>query len=254
MALNFPILTFHAVDDQASVISFSPALFGRAMALLHDKGYETMSLMELRDCFRRRIPPPARSFAITFDDGYRSVYEKAFPILQRYGMTATVFLATGDGKTKRLPSMEGRSMLSWNEIKQMHRSGIAFGGHTLTHRDLTRLRSGLLEIEVVGGKRIIEDTLGAPVQTFAYPFGSYNDCCRELVSRHFACACSDKLGLLGTSSDLYSMERVDSYYLRSMTLFAAVPTRFFPFYIRARNLPRQLRRFVKRYTSSHFPA
>ena len=158
--------------------------------------------------------------AITFDDGYRSVYEQAFPVLQRYQMTADVFLTVGKTKTQRLASMENRSMLSWPEIKEMYRAGIVFGGHTMTHPDLTRLTEKLLTTEIVGGKEVIEDALGGPVVTFAYPFGRYDNRCRKIVSRHFVCACSDGLGLLDSSSDLYGMERVDAYYLERAVMLS----------------------------------
>jgi peptidoglycan/xylan/chitin deacetylase (PgdA/CDA1 family) len=160
-------------------------------------------------------------------------------------MTATVFLTVGKTKKKRLPTMEGRSMLSWHEIKEMHRSGIAFGAHTLTHPDLTRLPAEFVEGEVVGGKRVIEDALGSRVDTFAYPFGRYDERCRELVSRHFLCACSDRVGLLRPNTDLYAMERVDAYYLRSERLFRAMLTSFFPLYVQARSIPRLIRRAVQ---------
>jgi peptidoglycan/xylan/chitin deacetylase (PgdA/CDA1 family) len=109
------------------------------------------------------------------------------------------------------------------------------------------LPAELLEAEVVGSKEIIQDALGAAVDTFAYPFGRYDNRCRELVSRHFLCACSDRLGLLHKTSDAYAMERVDSYYLRNLSLFSMIHTRIFPFYIRARAIPRQVRRAVAPY-------
>ncbi|MEX0802270.1 MAG: polysaccharide deacetylase family protein [Candidatus Binatia bacterium] len=256
MATSIPILTFHAVDDRPSVISFAPRLFESGISRLHGAGYRTLSLLELVDCIRRGVSFPERSLALTFDDGYQSVYDHAFPILQRYGFSATVFLTVGKMREKtaaeRLPSMEGRSMLSWREIKEMQRWGIAFGAHTLTHPDLTRLRVDQLEAEVVSGKDVIEDALGAQVNSFAYPFGRYDQQCREIVSRHFVCACSDRLGLLRAGSDPYAMERVDSYYLRSEKLFAAIPTKFFPLYIHARAVPRQLRRTVKLNIANRF--
>jgi peptidoglycan/xylan/chitin deacetylase (PgdA/CDA1 family) len=245
MAASFPILTFHAIDNRPSVISFPPRVFERGIALLRDRGHRTLGLLELADRIRRGASFPERFFVITFDDGYRSVYEQAFPVLQRYGMTATVFLTVGNTKKKRLPTMEGRSMLSWHEIKEMHRSGIAFGVHTLTHPDLTRLPAERLETEVVGGKRVIEDALGSKVDTFAYPFGRYDKRCRELVSRHFLCACSDRLGLLRRNTDLYAMERVDAYYLRSERLFQAMLTSLFPLYVKARSIPRLIRRALQ---------
>ncbi|HEY2922831.1 MAG TPA: polysaccharide deacetylase family protein [Candidatus Binatia bacterium] len=248
MVNAIPILMFHAIDNRPSVISFPPRIFQRVMARLCDAGYRTVSLPELNDCLRRRGFFPQRTLVITFDDGYHSVYRYAFPVLQRYGFSATVFLTVGqNGKkveSERLSEMSDRSMLSWGEIKEMHRSGIAFGAHTLTHPDLTRLRCERVEAEVVGGKAVIEDALGAEVISFAYPFGCYDNQCREIVSRHFICAFSDKLGLVGANSDPYAIERVDSYYLLSERLFATVGTTFFPLYIRARAVARQLRRSI----------
>jgi len=244
MAASLPILTFHAVDNRSSVISFSPTLFARGMALLHDKGYRTVSLVELINGMRRSVLPPERSIVITFDDGYRSFYEHAFPVLQRHGMTATVFLTVGKTKKKRLPTMEGRPMLSWSEIKEMHRAGIAFGAHTLTHPDLTLLPDERIEAEVVGGKVAIEDALDTPVTSFAYPFGRFDERCREIARRHFICACSDKLGLVRTNSDFYALQRVDSYYIRHERFFDAISTRFFPLYVCARAVPRRFRRAV----------
>jgi peptidoglycan/xylan/chitin deacetylase (PgdA/CDA1 family) len=245
MAASFPILTFHAIDNQPSVISFPPGVFERGIALLHDRDYRTLSLLELTDYVRRGSAFPKRSFVITFDDGYRSVYEQAFPILQRYGMTASVFLTVGKTKKKRLPAMEGRSMLSWREIREMHRAGITFGAHTLTHPDLTRLPIDLIETEIVCSKERIQDALGSPVDTFAYPYGRYDNRSREVVSRHFLCACSDRLGLYRSTSDLYAMARVDAYYLRSERLFQAMLSRWFPVYVRLRSMPRRVRRAVQ---------
>jgi peptidoglycan/xylan/chitin deacetylase (PgdA/CDA1 family) len=249
MPASLPILTFHALDDQPSVISFPPQLFQRGMARLHDNGWKTLSLPEIVDHANRGISFPERSFAITFDDGYQSVYNRAFPILQGYGFSATVFLTVGENRSRtnsdRLPSMCDRTMLSWNEIKEMHRTGITFGAHTLTHPDLTRLRGDQLEAEVAGAKAVIEDTLGTQVTDFAYPFGRYDDRSREIVSHHFVCACSDKLGLTRIGSDVYAMERVDAYYLRNDRLFDVMLTRIFPSYIRLRSIPRGVRRTIQ---------
>jgi peptidoglycan/xylan/chitin deacetylase (PgdA/CDA1 family) len=249
MATSFPILTFHAVDDHPSIISFSPRLFERGMARLHDNGYRTLSLMEVVECLDRGISFPKYSFAITFDDGYQSVYDHAFPVLQRYGLSATVFLTVGKNRngaeSDRVPSMCERSMLSWREIKEMHRWGIGFGAHTLTHPDLTNLPPARVEIEVYNSKAIIEDALSTQVTCFAYPYGRYGNHTREIVRQHFVCACSDKLDLVNGSSDLLALERVDTYYLRTERLFNVMLSRFFPWYIRARSLPRRIRRSIQ---------
>jgi peptidoglycan/xylan/chitin deacetylase (PgdA/CDA1 family) len=249
MSFTLPILTFHALDDQRSAISFSPQVFRRGIARLHENGHRSLSLTDAADCLRRRQPFPQRSVVITFDDGYRSVYDEALPVLRDYGLHTTVFLTVGERRAAeadgRLPSLSGRPMLSWSEIRKMHDAGISFGAHTLTHPDLTRLPYDRVETEICRSKEIIEDALGDPVRCFAYPYGRYDRRSREIVRQHFACACSDKLGLTRTDSDLYALERIDAYYLRTDRLFELMLTGLFPWYIAARSIPRQIRRAIQ---------
>ncbi len=241
-----PVLTFHALDDGPSVISFSPSVFRRGLARLRDARYRTLTLLEVADYVRRGQPFPDHCFAITFDDGYQSVYTEAFPILQSYRMSATVFLVVGVEASPRpdtkLPSQSRRSMLSWREIRDMQEGGMNFGAHTLTHPDLRLLPDKRVEEEVYRSKAIIEDALGAPVQSFAYPFGAYDARSLQLAQQYFDCACSANLGFVTLRSHLYAMERVDAYYLRSNRLFDLMLTRSFGAYIWARSLLRRVRR------------
>ena len=185
---------------------------------------------------------------LTFDDGYKSVYDEAFPILKRYGMSATIFLTVGTDPapklSSRLPSLCGRPMLSWAEIKEMAQSGISFGAHTLTHPDLTKLPLKRIETEIVESKSILEDFLGMPVACFAYPFGRYNRQIEEMVRRHFSCACTDMVGLLSARSDPYGIDRVDAYFLRAERLWNLLFTDTFPWYVLTRRILRRVRRAV----------
>jgi len=245
---SLPILTFHTLDEASSVISFSPRVFRRGMAKLGEAGYRTIPLLEAADCLRRGQPFPDKGIVLTFDDGYQSVYEEAFPVLQRFKMLASVFLTVGNlgtASASRLPSLQGRPMLSWMEISEMSRHGVTFGAHTLTHPDLTGLPFHRAEAEIRQSKEIIEERLSSPVTCFAYPFGRWDRPLRELVRQYFTCACSDKLALSSKASDIYTLERVDACYLRTDRLFAVVFTRLFPWYILARNLPRRIRRALQ---------
>jgi peptidoglycan/xylan/chitin deacetylase (PgdA/CDA1 family) len=244
--MQLPILTFHAIDDRPSAISFSPSLFQRAMAQLHAQGFRTLELSDGVEKLLRGEPLPARSLVIAFDDGYRSVYTDALPVLARYGMTATVFLTTGDqppaSPCQRPPALQGRTMLSWSEARDMQAAGITFGAHTLTHPDLTQLADTEIERQLSRSQDIIEDALGAPASTFAYPYGRHNRQSRDIAGRRFACACSDSLGLATGKSDRWALERVDAYYLRSPLWLHLLKSRLFPCYLHARNGPRRLRR------------
>jgi len=240
------ILTFHSIDDSRSVISFSPELFRHSMEKLYRNGYRTLRLSDAAELIRERRPFQDKSFVLTFDDGYRCVYDEAFPVLEKYGMTATVFLTTGGsnnaGPDDRLPRLGEREMLSWGEIKVMRDSGIEIGAHTLAHPDLTALDTAEIEREVRGSKEVIEGILGSRVSSFAYPYGKYDSRSREIVGRYFGCACSDGLGLLTRESELYALERVDTYYLRGEKLFGLMLTKSFPLYVLLRGIPLAIRR------------
>jgi len=245
---RLPVLTFHALEERSSVISFSPSLFRDGMARLHERGYRTLRLTQAADILIRGEAFPDRSFVITFDDGYESVYEAAFPVLRDCDMYATVFVTVGEkGPRKpgsRLPSLEGRTMLAWTEIEEMHRWGIDFGAHTLSHPDLTRLPRVQAQTEIRDGKAVLEDMLGARISCFAYPFGRYNREVRHIVRRSFRLACSDKLGFLKKRSDLFALERVDAYYLRTERLFHMMWTKSLSWYLWARRIPRDMRRKI----------
>jgi len=107
---RLPILTFHAIDERSDVCAFPPRVFRRGVGRLRARGTRALGLAEIADLVGRRRDLPDGSVAVTFDDGYRSVYDEAFPILHEAGMTATVFLTVGSPTAtgERLPSLEGR--------------------------------------------------------------------------------------------------------------------------------------------------
>ena len=244
-----PVLTFHSIDDQRSPISYPPSVFAQAVSYFKSRGCETIDLISAVDMLRTSAVPKS-SLVMTFDDGYESVYREAFPALLNQGMTATVFLTVGLDRAisldARLPSLHGRSMLSWRQIVEMKKSGVvSFGAHTLTHPDLTSLSAERTEVELRDSKSIIEDALGCCVPAFAYPFGRYDDRCTTIAKRLFECACSDRLGLARVDSDSYALERVDAYYLRSVQTIRQVCSSSFPLYISLRSIPRRIKRIFQ---------
>ena len=246
MARRIPILTFHAIEERPGVIGFPPSALRRALRHLREKGHRSIRLSEVAALLASGQAFPDRSFVITFDDGYRNVYEAAFPILQELGLTATVFLTVGpsgaEASPQRFPPLGGRPMLSWAEVREMAAAGLEFGAHTLTHPDLKRLSPDQAETEIAESKKRIEDALGTPVEGFAYPFGRYDPVSVEIVRGLFHCACSDRLGLVTTGSDRWLLPRVDAYYLRSLLVFALTATPWLGAYLALRNIPRQMRR------------
>jgi peptidoglycan/xylan/chitin deacetylase (PgdA/CDA1 family) len=241
--------------------------------------------VDLRELVSRRSagePVPRNAVALTFDDGYRDNYELAFPVLRKWQVPATIFLATsfidqldvpwndkiafalrhtrrpcldfehgrrqhsydltgtaqklqardeilwllrhiphGDkqlligtittalGVTDFAPLRE--SMLTWDHVREMHRSGIAFGAHTITHAYLTRLKPPEARNEICGSKQRIEAVLDSPVALFAYPAGTeadFNDDIKgEVRKAGFEAAVTTVFGFNDADTDLYALRR-----------------------------------------------
>ena len=180
------ILEFHSISDNLSgrMPILSPVAFQRFMEYIYNSKYKVISLSHLVECLEQMRPLPKNSIIITFDDGYKDNFLTAFPILKKYDFMATIFLVTGwIGKNP--------TCLSWEEVKQMHSSGILFGSHTNTHPHLIKLQSEKLEHELKKSKEIIEDKLGTECWAFSYPYSKVNESIREKVKKiGYRCAVS----------------------------------------------------------------
>ena len=215
------ILAYHSLDHSRSVLSTSPGIFAEQMKVLRDAGVRVVSLSDVAD---RKCSNRENEVVLTFDDGFRNVYQHALPVLQSYGFPATVFLVTDYcEKTNSWPgqtvTIEGESLLAWREIQEMSRAGISFGSHTRTHPDLRKLSMLQAEEELASSKKAIADATGLPVDTFAYPYGAYDAALRNLARQHFRLACSTHLGFVKRDSDLFALERIEMYYFQSLLLF-----------------------------------
>jgi peptidoglycan/xylan/chitin deacetylase (PgdA/CDA1 family) len=105
---------------------------------------------------------------ITFDDGHRSNYEIAFPILSRFAVKATFFILAG-----RVGS--NPQYVSWEQAREMASDGHCIGSHGWSHRMLTQCSSSELDRELSGAKREIEDRLGVEVDSISAPGGRWDE-------------------------------------------------------------------------------
>jgi peptidoglycan/xylan/chitin deacetylase (PgdA/CDA1 family) len=172
---SIPILMYHSIADEAEAgvhpyyrTATTAMVFASQMENLHHSGF---SVIDPTEAVRRFREPGAakKSVVITFDDGFRNFYTTAFPILNHYGFTATVYLPTAYIGQTRL-SFKGKECLTWNEVRELRKHGISFGSHTVTHPQLHDCNSGALRKEVADSKRMIEEQLGYVVHSFAYPY------------------------------------------------------------------------------------
>ena len=161
----------------------NPAMFEEHIKFIK-KNYSIISMNKYLMYLDGQASIPDRSVVITIDDGYKSVYTKAFPILKKYEVPAIVYLYQDF-----IPG--GRNALTFDEVKEMMREGIEFGCHSKSHPILTskwKNRNNrrkkrkmddaeyvkMLEKEIIGSKIYLEDNLRVPMSTFAYPYGTYS--------------------------------------------------------------------------------
>ncbi len=173
---TIPILTYHRFAEECSSPLCMPrSTFERQMRYLKDNGYHVVTAEELFAFLDYRQGLPQKSVLITMDDGYRSVYTIAYPILQKYGFKATIFIYT---------SFVGvpKTAITWDQLKEMKANGFTIGSHTIYHTDLTQPKEdeteqdhvARIKEELFGSKKIIDRKLGQNTFLLAYPFGYYD--------------------------------------------------------------------------------
>jgi len=240
-----PILTYHSLDDSGSPISTSPTLFRRQVELLHEAGFQTITLAELLAAWDGTGDVPWQPVALTFDDGLCSVAMHAAPVLRDAGFRATIFAVAGRcGSNNDWPGQPAwvprQGLLRFHDLRELADAGWQVGSHGLGHADLSRLPPDKAFEEVVASKQMLEDSVGEEVSAFAYPYGRASRAVRQLVAARYRVACSDDLGFARREDDRFRLHRIDAYYLRSPALFRRLPSQPARAYLALRALGRRL--------------
>ncbi|MEY2563114.1 MAG: hypothetical protein QOH88_1307 [Verrucomicrobiota bacterium] len=204
-----PAITKPAIDQNAQVIIFgyhrfvnnvrrpdteiTPQAFEAQMQELKNKGIAVISLQDFLAWRRGEKAIPAKSAIITFDDGWKSQHEVAWPILKKFNYPVTLFIYT---EGIRPGHFSGGESMSWDQLAEMRDAGVDIQGHTATHSDLRKPYDKVakkklnpqeyeewLEKEVAGSKQMIEQKLGVRVNAFAVPYGFHNDHVRDVVMK-----------------------------------------------------------------------
>src|SRR5207253_2025368 len=195
------IFCYHLLVDKVRYpgTEITPAAFEAQMKELKDRGITVIPMQDLLAWKRGEKNIPPRCAVITFDDGYKSQYEVAWPVMKKYGYPFTMFIYT---EGVRGGSLGGGGAITWEQLADMRDNGVDIEAHSATHQDLreghtitlaspggkktrTKLTGPQYEQwvrnEVVGSKELLEQRLGIKVNCFAVPFGNYNEHVKELA-------------------------------------------------------------------------
>ena len=177
-----PILAYHNfTKDESSSYDMNIVEFEKQMNYLAAHNYSVISLSELLAGLRTGQLPP-KPIAITIDDGFKSNFSLAYPVLKKYNFPATLFLYTN--------FIEKNSYsLTWEEIREMTKNNIEIGSHTLSHCNLLKYQENenyetylaRIRREIFLSKEILESKIGRKVKFFAYPYGAYSSTIKDLA-------------------------------------------------------------------------
>lgn len=216
-AVVVPILLYHQVapPKDNSRYYVSPEVFEEQMQLLHNWGYQTITLEMLEKAINDGAELPSRPMLITFDDGNINNYTTAFPIMQKYGFTGVMYIVGS--------YLGAELFMDAGQIQEMVAAGWEVGSHSMRHRDLTTLDESEMKFEIIQSRKVLERELGVPVRSFAYPFGLFNS---DAVNLTNAAGYTTAMSL-GSSSDqgtwnVFALQRRDvsgRYDLKKFAFF-----------------------------------
>jgi peptidoglycan/xylan/chitin deacetylase (PgdA/CDA1 family) len=213
-----PILTYHHVGPRRrgarlKGLYVSRKLFARQLAELDSAQFST-ALFETITVGNAH--PGSRIF-LTFDDGFRDVFENALPVLSKYRFQAILFLVSDLlGKTNEWQQRAGdivEPLMNDAQVKDWLAAGQQIGAHTKTHPRLTQIPLEEAREEITASKKSLEDRFGFPIKHFCYPYGDWNEPIRDLVSAAgYQTACTTISGVNVPETSPFEFKRFTARY------------------------------------------
>ncbi|HEY61031.1 MAG TPA: polysaccharide deacetylase family protein [Anaerolineae bacterium] len=163
--IEVPILLYHHVSDEEDGNRYyvTPRAFQKQMEMLYERGYKTITVSQLLDVLIYGGELPPKPIVITFDDGHMSVYEDAYPIMEKYGFVGVFYIVAN--------RLESDGFVGVKELKYLSNHGWEIGSHSFSHPDLTSSHKQAKH-ELLDSRLFLEEKLGIKIQTFAYPYGT----------------------------------------------------------------------------------
>jgi peptidoglycan/xylan/chitin deacetylase (PgdA/CDA1 family) len=216
--MRAPVLCYHKIDSPAADILIrgaftAPERFAKQLGYLKKRGFTFYTASELIEHFLNHGEFPAKSVALTLDDGWKDNYTNAFPILKDLGVKATIFLVPSCiGQTTATVVGAGekaRQHLSREDVLEISAHGIEFGSHTVNHKHLHQISTDEATFEIVESKKQIEDLTQKECKTFCYPAGFYSEPVKEIVKNAGYIAAFTTIYADKENFDLFAVNRVE---------------------------------------------
>ena len=212
---RLPILMYHSIgplrEGFDAFLTISPEMFEQHLRWLKRRGYTTIHLAEWAAYQRDGKPLPEKPIVLTFDDGYRDTAEFGFPLLKKYGFKGTLFPVTdciGGTNVWDLPlGVSEQPLMTADEIRYWAKNGIEIGSHSRTHPDLRSCPDEAIEAEMEQSRDSLERLLDAPVISFAYPYGYFDNRAPRAAQSIYQTALTCDVGINVLSTDPMRLKR-----------------------------------------------
>ncbi len=211
-----PILLYHHVEGQEFNNRYTVSIpdFRVQMEALSEMGYTTITLSLFLDALLDGAELPEKPILISFDDGHRSVYENAFPIMKEFNFTGVFYIVAN-----RLGGVE--NFVDVKELNEMMDAGWDVGSHGFSHIDLTLAHDSVAK-EIGESKSRLSNALSAQIQTFAYPFGTIDPFLAQKVNDYgYRAGMGLGTNIVHTWRNLFYLERIEIYGNYSLDEFKA---------------------------------
>ncbi|GAC1318375.1 MAG: hypothetical protein NVSMB25_07770 [Thermoleophilaceae bacterium] len=172
MALCYHGVGISTAAEDPEFLRVPPKRFRAQVELLQSAGYEFMTVSDLADRLGSGAPPNGTA-VLSFDDGWHDNHEVVLPLLQEYGISATVYVTTGLVGQVNPWTRDGARMMNADELRDLVKAGFEIGAHTVSHPDLSQLDREACLREMVDSRAELEQITGQRVRTFAYPYCKY---------------------------------------------------------------------------------
>ncbi|WNV76400.1 polysaccharide deacetylase family protein [Geodermatophilus sp. DSM 44513] len=179
-----PVLMYHSISPSTVPdphrLRVHPRRLAQHLQLLRRLGLRGVSLGELVRAHDRG--QDAGLVGLTFDDGYTDFLEHAVPVLQRHGMTGTVYVVAGRlGGQNEWDTGPRFDILDADQVRAVAATGQEVGSHTVTHARLAGADASVLATEVRDSRQVLEEVLQEEVRGFCYPYGSFDRAAADAV-------------------------------------------------------------------------